>query len=176
MVYAFERDFVSRIRSRSLLLRLRPLWARVVSAGKWAVRAAFGAALIASALLVWLAVIALTSSRDSDRCVTSLCFFQCNSQGVVIHHHTLTHTRTRTHIAHRRDGGGFYGGPRGFVFIDPTDIFLIWDPYYSRHSRERADAGDGMTFVEAVFSFVFGDGDPNADWQVRTFLIFGGHL
>jgi hypothetical protein len=51
------------------------------------------------------------------------------------------------------------------VFIDPTDIFLIWDPRYGRHQRERADSGE-MTFVEAVFSFVFGDGNPNENFEV----------
>lgn len=65
-----------------------------------------------------------------------------------------------------RRGGGYYGG-RGFVFIDPTDIFLIWDPRYGRHQRERADSGE-MTFVEAVFSFVFGDGNPNENFEVGT--------
>jgi hypothetical protein len=68
-----------------------------------------------------------------------------------------------------RRGGGYYGGGRGFVFIDPTDIFLIWDPRYGRHQRERADSGQ-MTFVEAVFSFVFGDGNPNENFEVGTFI------
>lgn len=70
-----------------------------------------------------------------------------------------------------RRGGGYYGGGRGFVFIDPTDIFLIWDPRYGRHQRERADSGQ-MTFVEAVFSFVFGDGNPNENFEVGM----GGHF
>lgn len=52
------------------------------------------------------------------------------------------------------------------MFIDPTDIFLIWDPYYGRHTRRRVDSGDNMTFVEAVFSFVFGDGNPNDSYEV----------
>lgn len=69
---------------------------------------------------------------------------------------------------HRRGGGGYYGGHRGFVFIDPTDIFLIWDPRYGRHSRERVDSGESMTFVEAVFSFVFGDGNPNENFEVSS--------
>jgi hypothetical protein len=64
-----------------------------------------------------------------------------------------------------RRGGGYYGG-RGFVFIDPTDFLLIWDPRY-RRARERSGRGDdNMTFVEAVFSFVFGDGNPNENFEV----------
>lgn len=68
-------------------------------------------------------------------------------------------------LACRRDSGYGYGH-RGYVFIDPTDFLLIWDPYYSRHSRQRVESGEGMTFVEAVFSFVFGDGDPNISYEV----------
>ncbi len=53
------------------------------------------------------------------------------------------------------------------MFFDPTDIILIWDPSYGRHSRQRVDEGQGLTFVEAVFSFVFGDGNPNLNFEVR---------
>jgi hypothetical protein len=55
------------------------------------------------------------------------------------------------------------------VFFDPTDFLLIWDPRYGRHSRERVDSGENMTFVEAVFSFVFGDGDPNMSFEVGSY-------
>lgn len=52
------------------------------------------------------------------------------------------------------------------MFIDPTDFLLIWDPRY-RRARERSGRGDdNMTFVEAVFSFVFGDGNPNESFEV----------
>lgn len=66
-MYAFDRDFMSKIRNRSWLQRLRPLWKRTVNVVNYLARVAFGTALIVSALLVWLAVIALMSSRDSDR-------------------------------------------------------------------------------------------------------------
>jgi hypothetical protein len=69
VVYAFERDFVSAISRRSWLQRLRPLWKKVVSGVNYLTRVAFGTALIVSALVVWLGVIALMSSgRDNDRC------------------------------------------------------------------------------------------------------------
>jgi hypothetical protein len=72
VVYAFDRDFVGKIRQRSWLQRLRPLWKRVVNVGSYVARVAFGTALVVSALLVWLAVIAITSSRDDNRCAVSL--------------------------------------------------------------------------------------------------------
>ncbi|KAF8060028.1 hypothetical protein HT031_004966 [Scenedesmus sp. PABB004] len=142
VVYAFERDFVSRIRARSWSQRLRPLARRAAAVGSYLARAAFGTALIVSAVVVWLAVLALTSSRDSDR---------------------------------RDSGYGGYGG-RGYVFIDPTDLFLILDPRYGPHTRRRVDEGRGLTFVEAVFSVVFGDGDPNANFQERRWRALGAHI
>jgi hypothetical protein len=72
VVYAFDRDFVGKIRQRSWLQRLRPLWKRVVNVGSYVARVAFGTALVVSALLVWLAVIAITSSRDDNRCAVKL--------------------------------------------------------------------------------------------------------
>lgn len=69
VVYAFDRDFVGAIRRRSWVQRLRPLWGRVVKGVNYLTRVAFGTALIVSALVVWLGVVALMSSgRDNDRC------------------------------------------------------------------------------------------------------------
>lgn len=41
------------------------------------------------------------------------------------------------------------------------------DPYYMRRRRRRELSGEQMSFVEAVFSFVFGDGDPNWAYEER---------
>jgi hypothetical protein len=68
VVYAFEQDFVGAIRRRSWVQRLRPVWKKVVQGANYLARVAFGTALIVSALVVWLGVIALMSSgRDNDR-------------------------------------------------------------------------------------------------------------
>jgi hypothetical protein len=70
VVYAFDREFVGSIRRRSWVQRLRPLWGRVVKGVNYLTRVAFGTALIVSALVVWLGVVALMSSgRDNDRYV-----------------------------------------------------------------------------------------------------------
>ncbi|KAL6521105.1 hypothetical protein OROGR_017674 [Orobanche gracilis] len=45
-------------------------------------------------------------------------------------------------------------------YISPTDFFWYLDPYYYRRRRVRKDDGR-MNFIQSVFSFVFGDGDPN---------------
>ncbi|KAF6251928.1 hypothetical protein COO60DRAFT_1674245 [Scenedesmus sp. NREL 46B-D3] len=131
VVYAFDRDFVAAA----------AVWKRAVNFGSYVARLAFGTALVVSALLVWLAVIAISSSRDDNR----------------------------------RDSSYGYGH-RGFVIFDPTDFLLIWDPRYGRHSRQRVESGENMTFVEAVFSFVFGDGDPNMSFEERRWRALGAHI
>lgn len=48
-----------------------------------------------------------------------------------------------------------------------------WDPFYYRHRRERMSRGEGMGFLEAIFSFVFGDGNPNEDYDRRRWQLVG---
>jgi hypothetical protein len=67
VIYAFDRNFVNKIRNRSWLQRLAPWGKRARSAALYLTRIAFGTALVASVLVVWLAIVALSSSsRDSD--------------------------------------------------------------------------------------------------------------
>jgi hypothetical protein len=60
------------------------------------------------------------------------------------------------------------GGPS--FYISPYDLFWYWDPYYyrRRHRRDRE-----MNFFEAVFSFVFGDGDPNLEFEKKRWELVG---
>ena len=67
-----------------------------------------------------------------------------------------------------RGGGMMYFGPRFY----PGDIFWYLDPYYY-HRPYRLRAKDEMNFFEAVFSFVFGDGDPNNDFERERWVLIG---
>lgn len=103
-------------------------------------RVAFGTALLASVAIVFTALTVLASSRDDN-----------NGRGG------------------RGGGGGYYGGGPRFYF-DLTDLLWYWDPFYYRRRRERLAAqrgNEGMNFLEAIFSWVFGDGDPNADFDKK---------
>ncbi len=63
------------------------------------------------------------------------------------------------------------------VWIDPTDLIYIWSPRrYRRRVHDRMEHGEGMSFLEAVFSFVFGDGDPNEDFEERRWRAVGQHI
>ena len=61
----------------------------------------------------------------------------------------------------RGDSGGGYYSP-GFWFS--PDIFWVFSPNYD---RRRDPDPSNMNFLEAVFSFLFGDGNPNADLEDR---------
>jgi len=68
------------------------------------------------------------------------------------------------------DRGGGFGGGIGFFYV--PDLFWFFSPNYNtgyrshgsgRRQREKSD----LNFLEAVFSFLFGDGNPNANLEER---------
>lgn len=75
----------------------------------------------------------------------------------------------------RRGGGGM---PMGMFWGPSPFDFFYYRPYYSRYyysptdSRSRRDPEE-MGFLESVFSYVFGDGDPNGDIEERRLAIVG---
>ncbi|EOY08246.1 Iron-sulfur cluster biosynthesis family protein isoform 1 [Theobroma cacao] len=65
----------------------------------------------------------------------------------------------------------------GFTFyFSPTDLFWYWDPYYYRRRRLRTDDDEKMNFIESVFSFVFGDGDPNQGIEEERWKLIGQYI
>lgn len=141
VVFTFPSDFVSKLRSKSLMQRLRPLGAQAARAIGYMARISFGAALVTSVALVWLAITALLSSRDRDD---------------------------------RNGNRGSYGyGPRFNLWLNVADLFTYFDPYYWRTQAQRAAAGEEMSFLAAVFSFVFGDGDPNSEFDEARWRTLG---
>ncbi|KAL5170485.1 hypothetical protein HKD37_11G032189 [Glycine soja] len=73
-----------------------------------------------------------------------------------------------------RRGGRSYDS--GFTFyFNPVDLFWYWDPYYYRRQRPQAD-DDKMNFIESVFSFVFGDGDPNQGIEEERWKLIGQYI
>ncbi|MFQ6641455.1 hypothetical protein Gotur_016680 [Gossypium turneri] len=74
-----------------------------------------------------------------------------------------------------RRGGRSYD--TGFTFyLSPTDLFWYWDPYYYRRRRLRTDDDERMNFIESVFSFVFGDGDPNQGIEEERWKLIGQYI
>ncbi|KAK4480826.1 hypothetical protein RD792_011677 [Penstemon davidsonii] len=52
-----------------------------------------------------------------------------------------------------------------------------WDPnYYRRRRVRKGDGGNGMNFIESIFSFVFGDGDPNQGIEEERWKLIGQYI
>ncbi|PIA59086.1 hypothetical protein AQUCO_00400146v1 [Aquilegia coerulea] len=73
----------------------------------------------------------------------------------------------------RRGGRSFDSGFS--LNFYPTDLFWFWDPYYYRRRQRRTD-DVGTNFIESVFSFVFGDGDPNEGIEEERWKLIGQYI
>ncbi|KAL5212026.1 hypothetical protein ABZP36_022873 [Zizania latifolia] len=61
------------------------------------------------------------------------------------------------------------------MVIIPTDLFWYLDADYYRR-RRRTEKKDGMNFIESIFSFVFGDGDPNDGLEDKRWKMIGQYI
>jgi len=150
IAYEFPKNFRNVLRNKYLRLRLQEWWQRISSVLFYLVRISFGIILIATIvlMLVALAIIVIAISRggsDDDNGGPS-------------------------------EGGGgmpFFFFPRFFWFGPDPFWFFYYDDYSSGYRRRRASRRgsgreeSGMNFLEAVFSFLFGDGNPNYDREDR---------
>ncbi|KAF9594463.1 hypothetical protein IFM89_031065 [Coptis chinensis] len=157
VLYVFPKDYRSRLAAKSFRMKIEPLLEKSKSAAEYVIRVSFGTALIASIVIVYTTIIALLSSSSrSDE----------DNRG--------------------RRGGRSYDS--GFTFFfRPTDLFWFWDPYYYKRRQTKSD-DNGMNFIESVrdkvhlsvylqvFSFVFGDGDPNQGIEEERWKLIGEYI
>ncbi|MEM7648539.1 MAG: hypothetical protein AAF283_05145 [Cyanobacteria bacterium P01_A01_bin.70] len=159
IAYEFPKGFRAILRNKYWQLRWQQTWEKIWGVLFYLIRISFGVLLLLSILLIMVAIaiilIALSASqRDDDR----------------------------------GGGGGFGGG--GMIFVPRFWIGdLYWLFNYDRYGRraprrvnqrsnqrsnrrgQRND--DDMNFLEAIFSFLFGDGDPNAELEERRWREVG---
>ncbi|MGF1512295.1 MAG: hypothetical protein ACFB5Z_01165 [Elainellaceae cyanobacterium] len=161
IAYQFPKNLRGVLRNKYFRLRLQAWADRIGKALFYLLRISFGVLLILSILVIVCAIfvilMALSASQGDDN-----------------------------------DGGGFGGGmilPR--VWFGPDLFWIFYPNYYERRGYSRRQparpnyrgqqrgqrAGENqMNFLEAIFSFLFGDGNPNADleerrWQTVAALI-----
>ena len=144
IAYLFPNNFRDILRNKFLRLQLQEWWQKIWRIVFYLIRISFGIVLVASILLIFVAITILLSSGDSN-----------NGGGG------------------GGEGGG--GGGRGgsFLFFPYFWNDLIWifywnhdQPYYQQRSRLTGQKPQ-MSFLEAVFSFIFGDGNPNHNLEER---------
>ncbi|MGB6298314.1 MAG: hypothetical protein WBF90_19300 [Rivularia sp. (in: cyanobacteria)] len=81
---------------------------------------------------------------------------------------TIAITMILASLSDRDDnGGGGFGGGIGFFYF--PDLFWFFSPNYNTvyRSNGRRREKSELNFLEAVFSFLFGDGNPNANLEER---------
>jgi uncharacterized membrane protein YgcG len=151
IAYLFPKNFRAILRNKYLLLQLQEWWEKIWRVLFFLIRISFGIILIASILLIMIAiaviVIGISMSSDSDS-----------------------------------SGGGSDSGGSGGGFFFPLywigDIFWIFTPGYERDYRPEQEYSsvsetNKLNFLEAVFSFLFGDGNPNRDLEKRRWQEIG---
>jgi len=134
ILYDFPADLAGVIRSKSMRVRLQQTWNSVRPWLSWAGRVLFGASLVTTTVVLYIAVLVLMTTSTSKR---------DDGSGNSI-----------TLVAHNNFAMWF--GPDLFFWLFPPSR------YYGRYSYYGYCAPPPkMSFLEAVFSFAFGDGDPN---------------
>lgn len=151
IAYLFPKNFRGILRNKFLRLRLQEWWAKIWRVLFYLIRISFGIILIASIALIVIAIaiilIAMSMNSDSD-----------GGGG---------------------GGGGSDGGSGGglwsfFWFFDSGSQHHNHNHQYnnSSHSSDSSQTRE-MNFLEATFSFLFGDGNPNADLEKRRWQEIG---
>ena len=146
IVYSFPQNFRAILRNKYWQLRWQQWWEKVWRVLFYIIRISFGIMLIASIILISVAIIAIVIVSSGDR-------------------------------DNDNNRGGSYGGGGGMFlprfWIGP-DIFWLFQPnYYPRRQQRDRSSENEMNFLEAVFSFLFGDGDPNPDLEANRNATIG---
>lgn len=143
IAYLFPKNFRDILRNKFLRLQLQEWWQKIWRILFYLIRISFGIVLVASILLIFVAITIILSSSDNN-----------NGGG-----------------GESGGGGGNRGG--GFFFFPYFWNDLLWifywnhdEPYYQQRSRLTGQKPQ-MSFLEAVFSFIFGDGNPNYHLEER---------
>jgi hypothetical protein len=152
IAYQFPRNFRAVLLSKYWRLRLQETWQKIWGVLFYLIRISFGIFLIVSIVLIALTILAIViaitfSNRDGD-----------------------------SNNNRRGGSGGLIMMPFRFFYF--PDFFWFFSPNYGRRryysqrpspsqGRSRSTESSEMNFLESVFSFLFGDGNPNADLEER---------
>lgn len=150
ITYLFPQNFRSILRNKYFRLRLKEWWDKISGVLFYLLRISFGIVLIASIILIviTISIIIIGAQMNSD-------------EG----------------DADNGGGGGFSFG--FFPFWFGPDLFWFFSPGYyedeeeERISRRNTRQKSELSFLEAIFSFLFGDGNPNGKLEEKRWQEIG---
>jgi hypothetical protein len=139
LLYEFPANLPTVLSANSAKYKALQVFENVWPTVFWGIRVSFGVALLASVVLIFSAIFFIqTSSSSSDD-------------------------------DRRRDDrrGGFGGGGMNMMFGPSPFDFFFYRPYGSYgYYAENKDPSE-MGFLESIFSYIFGDGNPNQGLEER---------
>lgn len=148
IAYLFSPNFRSILKNKYWQLRWQKWLQKAWQIIFYLIRISFGILLVSSIVLMLIAilviVVAINSKNDSDS--------DSNSNS-------------------GRGGGGFFFLPR---FWFSPDIFWIFTPDYQqrRYERQLSNSRENeLNFLESIYSFLFGDGNPNINFEEKRWQI-----
>jgi hypothetical protein len=145
VIYVLAPDFRQILLRKSVRLQFKAWFDRVWAVGFYLVRISFGVLLIASITVVYLAILAITLAAMFSSEGGSDCG-DCGDDNCVL-------------------GIFNWGGSSSNHDTSMTTV----EPDRSNKKKPRKS----LNFLEAVFSVLFGDGNPNADLEQRRWRYIG---
>lgn len=146
IAYSFPNNFRSTLQNKYLRLRLQQWLSTLWQGVFYLIRISFGIVLIISIVLILVTIAILLLALSASR-----------GEG-----------------SDDNDGGAIF---MPHIWFGP-DLFWIFSSDYGDRSYQRrqlAERGEAprLNFLESIFSFLFGDGNPNADLEERRWRTVG---
>ncbi|BBD55931.1 hypothetical protein [Planktothrix agardhii] len=144
IAFAFPRNFQAILRNKYWQLKLKDWWNKIWKVLFYLIRISFGIILIASILLIVAAIITILVVIN-------------NSQN-------------------NNNSGGSRGGSWfwiAWLMPDFRWFSTVDNNHYQRQNAKSSDQKKPMNFLESVFSFIFGDGNPNYNLEERRWQTIG---
>lgn len=137
IVYLFPKNFQAILRNKFLRLRLQEWWKKVWRVLFYLIRISFGIILLASIALILITIFIILTATNRDS--------DDSGNG-------------------SSSGGGMVFMP--YFWIGPDWFWVFYPDYDTRYQQRRREVSQ-LNFFEAIFSFLFGDGNPNANLEER---------
>jgi hypothetical protein len=144
LIYTFPSNINSVLASNSAKYQALQLFKKSWPSLFWFIRVSFGVTLLASIAAIFSTIFFLqasSSSSDDDR-------------------------RRDNRGGGMRMGGGGMGGMGGWFGPSPFDFFF-YRPYGSYGAYSAGRDPEELGFFESIFSYIFGDGDPNGQLEEK---------
>ncbi|MCL1475215.1 hypothetical protein [Argonema antarcticum] len=145
IAYQFPQNFRAILRNKFLRLRLQEWWQKIWKVLFYLIRISFGIVLLASIVLIFVAIAIILIALNSSR--------------------------DSDDSPSSNNGGGTLFLP--YYWFAPDWFWVFYPDYDTPQYQYRRREKPQLNFLEAIFSFLFGDGNPNANLEERRWQEIG---